>query len=175
MDHKKLLPQMMRLTLFLLLLVACGTSQPTLTPVPLAATLTPVPPTATFTPIPPTATLTPVPPTATFTPLPPTATSTPLPPTATPWPITILVELSKAQWNDPEKPLRLQVIEGKYPLVSGAELWAGSDLDVSEDWLTFPEGLAIDIGADGVVLKGKTYSEGTRLRVDEHGDLIESR
>jgi hypothetical protein len=62
MSHKRLLQHMMGLALVLLFLVACGTSQPTPTPVP--PTATPVPPTAT--PVPPTAT--PVPPTATPTP-----------------------------------------------------------------------------------------------------------
>jgi len=83
MNHKRLLPQMTGLTLVLLFLVACGTPQPTPTPVPPTATPTPVPPTATLTPVPPTATSTPVPPTATLTPVPPTATPTPVPPTAT--------------------------------------------------------------------------------------------
>jgi len=86
----------------------------------------------------------------------------------------VLIKLSKAQWDEPGKPLRLQVIKGEYKLVSGAELWAGSDLDVSEDWLTFPEGLAIDIGEDGIKLKGEVYSQGTRLRVDASGQLIET-
>ena len=52
MNHKRLLPQMIGLTLVLLLLVACGTSQSTTTPTPISptATPTPVPPTATPTP-----------------------------------------------------------------------------------------------------------------------------
>jgi formylglycine-generating enzyme required for sulfatase activity len=41
MNHKRLLPQMTRLTLVLLFLVACGTSQPTPTPVLPTATPTP--------------------------------------------------------------------------------------------------------------------------------------
>lgn len=80
MSHKRRLPRMMVFLLVSLLLAACGTSQPTATPVPPSHTPTPVPPTATATPVPPTATATPVPPTA--TPVPPTAT--PVPPTATP-------------------------------------------------------------------------------------------
>ena len=148
---------MFGLTLVVLLLVGCGA------------------PPATSVSEAPEATATPEPPTVTPTPVPPTATPTPVPPTATPWPITILIKLSESQWGNPGKPLRLQVIEGKYPLVSSAKLRAGSDIDVSEYWLTFPKGLAIDIGAGKVVLKGKAYSEGTRLRVDEHGDLSESR
>ena len=77
MNHKRLLPQMIGLTLVVLLLVACGTPQPTRTSVPPTAVPTPIPPTAIPTPISPTATPTPVTPTATPTPVPPTATPTP--------------------------------------------------------------------------------------------------
>jgi len=63
MNHKKLLPQVISLTLVLLLLVACSTPQPT--PVPPTPTPTPVPPTPTPTPVPPTPTPTAVPPTPT--------------------------------------------------------------------------------------------------------------
>jgi len=147
MKSKKLATQVIGLVLVVLCSVACGVLQPSPTTVP--PTATPIPPTD--------------------TPISPTATPAP-----TPWPITALIKLSKAQWDEPGKPLRLQVIEGKYKLVSGAELWAGSDTDVSEDWLTFPEGLAIDIGDDGIRLKGKVYSQGTRLRVDATGQLIET-
>jgi hypothetical protein len=63
MNGKRLLRQMLGLTLVVLLLVGCGGA-----PAEPTATLTPVPPTATLTPVPPTATLTPVLPTATPTP-----------------------------------------------------------------------------------------------------------
>jgi uncharacterized protein (DUF885 family) len=96
MNHKKLLPQMISLTLVLLLLVACSTPQPT--PVPPTPTPTPVPPTPTPTPVPPTPTPTPVPPTPTPTP-PPTATHTPSPtspPTPTDIPSTEIPPLQRA-------------------------------------------------------------------------------
>ncbi len=74
MSLKKLLPRMIGLTLVMLLLAACGTSQPASTPDPPMPT--PIPPTNT--PLLPTPT--PNPPTA--TPLPPTL----IPPTVTPSP-----------------------------------------------------------------------------------------
>ena len=84
MSYKKLLQQVIGVTLVTLLLVGCGAPAATPmppTPTPVPPTATPVPPTPT--PIPPTAT--PVPPTP--TPVPPT-TPTPVPPTATPIPPT---------------------------------------------------------------------------------------
>jgi len=70
MSHRKLLQQMIGVTLVMLLLVGCG-----------APGSTPVPPTSTPTPIPPTAT--PVPPTLTATLPPPTPTLTPIPTSTT--------------------------------------------------------------------------------------------
>ena len=66
MSWKKLLPQMIGLTSVILLLAACGTSQPASTPdppTPISPTNTPLPPTPT--PVPPTAT--PLPPAALIT------------------------------------------------------------------------------------------------------------
>jgi len=78
MNHKRLLPQMIGLTLVLLLSTACGTPQylPSSTSVPPTLKPSPVPPTATNTLPPPTNTNTPVTPTSTHTPVPPTATPT---------------------------------------------------------------------------------------------------
>ena len=64
MNHKKLLLQMIGLTLVMLLLVACGAPQPAPTPTPVPPTATPIPPTPR--PVPPTNT--PVPPTPTTAP-----------------------------------------------------------------------------------------------------------
>jgi hypothetical protein len=77
MSLKKLYPRMIGLTLVMLLLAACGTSQAASTPDP--PTPTPIPPT--IAPLPPTPT--PLPPTP--TPIPPTATPSP-PPSETPVP-----------------------------------------------------------------------------------------
>ena len=79
MNRKRLLPQMIGLTLVLLLSTACGTPQSSPSP-----SSTSVPPTLTPSPIPPTATNTHPPPTNTNTLVPPTSTPTPVPPTATP-------------------------------------------------------------------------------------------
>lgn len=76
MNQMKLSPRMIGLTLIMVLMVACTTSQPESTPIPPAATSLPPTPT----PIPPTDT--PVPPTS--TPIPPT--DTPVPPSPTPAP-----------------------------------------------------------------------------------------
>ena len=76
-------------------------------------------------------------------------------------PDSLVIRLSQVEepWeSDPENPMQLEVLEGKYPITSGAELWAGSSIRVSEDWMTFPVGLVID------------YAEGTRLRVDTEGN-----
>jgi hypothetical protein len=50
---------------------------------------------------------------------------------------------------------------------------AGSTLNVKEEWLSFPPGLAIDVGDGGVILKGKSYPDGTKLLVDPAGNLVE--
>ena len=67
MNNKSFLLRTTVLIWVSLLLVACSTSQPTTTPIPLTAKFTSKPPTATFTSVPPTATNTPVPSTATIT------------------------------------------------------------------------------------------------------------
>lgn len=116
------------------------------------------------TPVPPT--LTPILPTATYTPIPPTSTVTPIPPTKAP---SVVIRLGPGKYG---QPLWLEVVEGDYKLVSGATLRAGSAIDVAEDWLTFPRGLAIDVEGGDIVLMGTTYSQGTKLIVDAQGKLI---
>jgi len=149
MSKKKVL---LRITLFLLLLLGCNFIQ-------LAPALTP-------TPSPPTTVSTLVPPTKTATPILPTATK--VPPTMEP---SIIIRLSKSSMSNP---IQLEVIKGKYKLVSGTELWEGSSISVREDWMTFPAGLAIQVGEGGVSLKGKRYSSGTMLVVDGQGNLVET-
>jgi len=118
------------------------------------------------TPVPPTATYTPVPPTATYTSIPPTSTATPIPPTRAP---SVIIRLGPGKFGEP---IWLEVIEGEYKLVSGATLRTGSAMDVTEDWMTFPSGLGIDVEGGDIMLKGTTYSQGTKLIVDTQGNLI---
>lgn len=84
----------------------------------------------------------------------------------------VLIELTER--NAPGKPLKLDVITGDYELVNGLTLQPGSSFWVHEDWMTFPSGLAIDVGEGGVTLKGKDYAEGTRLIVNDAGTLTVS-
>ncbi len=115
------------------------------------------------TPVPPTATYTPVPPTATYTSIPPTSTVTPIPAPS------LIIRLGPGKFG---KPLWLEVIEGDYKLVNGATLLTGSAIGVAEDWMTFPSRLGIDVEGGDIVLKGTTYSQGTKLIVDTQGNLI---
>jgi hypothetical protein len=90
-------------------------------------------------------------------------------------PDSVVIRLSQVEeaWeSDPENPMQLEVLEGKYRITSGTELWTGSSIRVSEDWMTFPAGLVIEIGTGGVTLKESDYVEGTRLRVDAEGNLV---
>lgn len=82
----------------------------------------------------------------------------------------VLIELREA--DDPGTPLQLDVVHGDYSLVNGLTLRAGSSLSVHEDWMTFPAGLAIDVGPGGISLLGEDYPEGKRLVVDEAGNLV---
>jgi hypothetical protein len=66
----------------------------------------------------------------------------------------------------------LEVVKGDYQLTSGATLRAGSAVGVSEDWLTFPRGLGIDVTGGEITLKGTTYPAGTKLIVDKQGNLV---
>jgi len=171
MKKKRLIVQVSSLFLVMLFINGCGalssTPPPTPTsPPPPTSTFTPVLPTATFTPVPPTATFTPVPPTATFTPVPPTLTATPVPPTKAP---SVLIRLGPGKYG---KPLWLEVVAGQYKLTSGATLLAGSAIGVSEDWMTFPPGLALNVEGGEITLKGTTYPQGTKLLVNAQGNLI---
>jgi hypothetical protein len=102
------------------------------------------------------------------TPTPVLPTATKVPPTMEP---SIIIRLSKSSMTNP---IQLEVIKGKYKLVSGTELWEGSSISVQEDWMTFPPGLAINVGEGGVSLKGKKYPSGTMLFVDEQGNLVKT-
>jgi hypothetical protein len=101
-----------------------------------------------------------------LTPIPPTTTK--IPPTVGPL---VIIRLSKSSMSNP---IQLEVIKGKYKLVSATELWEDSSISVQEDWMTFPAGLAIQVGEGGVSLKGKRYSSGTMLVVDGQGNLVET-
>lgn len=85
---------------------------------------------------------------------------------------TLVITLSTI--DDPATPLELTVASGDYQLVNGATLREGSVVRVVEDWLTFPPGLAIDVGAGGVTLDGIRYEEGARLLTDADGALSEA-
>lgn len=67
--------------------------------------------------------------------------------------------------------LRLEVLKGKYKLASGTTLWTGSKVYVQQDRLTFPAGLVVRIGLGGATLRGHSYAEDAKLRVDEKGAL----
>lgn len=94
-------------------------------------------------------------------------TVTKAPPTMEP---SIIILLSKSSMSNP---IQLDVIKGKYKLVSGTELWEGSSISVQEDWMTFPAGLEIQVGDGGVTLKGKKYPSGSILFVNEQENLVE--
>ena len=66
----------------------------------------------------------------------------------------------------------LNVISGNYKLVNGTTLKAGSEMFVLEEWMTFQEGLHIDVGKGGIALKGDFYSEGEKLLVNQGGKTV---
>lgn len=111
-------------------------------------------------------TIPPVPTTEISTAIPPIPTVTPVPPTKTP---SVLIRLGPGKFG---KPLWLEVLEGHYKLTSGTTLTGGSAVGVSEDGMTFPPGLTIDVGGGKITLKGTTYPQGTKLLVDSQGTLI---
>jgi len=165
MTNRRLWQQVFGLMLIVLFLTGCGEAlaEPTAAPTPVPPTAEPTAtPTSTPTSEPPT----PIPPTATYTPIPPTFTVTPIPTTKAP---SVLIRLGPGKFG---QPLWLEVVVGDYKLVSGATFGAGSAFDVAEDWMTFPPGLAIDVAGGDIVLKGATYSQGTKLIVDAQGNLI---
>ena len=137
------------LLLMALTIIACGIfSMPNPTPEPSQPTGIPE------------AMPTPVPPTVTLTSIPPTVTSEP----------SVIINLGPGRFG---KPLWLEVVKGDYKVTSGATLRAGSAIDVFEDWLSFPPGLAINVEGGEITLKGTTYPPGTKLLVGNQGNLIE--
>ena len=141
------------------------TATPTATPMPVLPAATPTPgPTATALS---TNTPTPVPATNTPTPVPATNTPTSVPPTKAPT-YSHIISLGPGRFG---KPMWLEVIKGEYKLVNGATLLTGSAIDVYEDWLTFPAGLAINVVEAEITLKGTTYPSGTELVVNSQGGL----
>jgi hypothetical protein len=108
-------------------------------------------------------------PEATLTPAEPTVTPTTVPPTAT-YESSVIITLGPGRFG---KPLWLEVVKGSYQITSGATLKTGSAMDVHEDWLTFPHGLAINVEYGDITLKGKTHTQGTKLIVDSQGNLVE--
>jgi len=83
----------------------------------------------------------------------------------------VVIALSPGKY---EKPLGLDVVAGDYKLVSGTELWTGSSISVYEDWLTFPPGLVIQVEDGSITLKGKIYTSGTKLIVNQDGLILPS-
>ena len=67
----------------------------------------------------------------------------------------------------------LNVMTGKYKLINGTTLKAGSEMFVLEKWMTFQTGLKIDIGKGGITLKDKFYSDGTKLSVNTSGKIVQ--
>jgi hypothetical protein len=59
-------------------------------------------------------------------------------------------------------------------LTNGVTLLAGSAIGVYTEWLTFPSGMAIEIGDGGLELMGVSYDAGTQLVVDTSGNLVPS-
>ena len=66
----------------------------------------------------------------------------------------------------------LNVITGKYKLVNGTTLKAGSEMFVLEKWMTFQAGLKMDVGKGGITLKDKFYSDGTKLYINDSGKIV---
>lgn len=95
-----------------------------------------------------------------------TATATSIPATEEP---AIVIRLGPGKFAEP---IWLEVISGDYKLTSGDTLLAGSAIGVYTEALTFPTGLVIEIGDGGLVLMGVSYDAGTRLVVDEAGNLV---
>ena len=162
MNHKKLLPQMIGLTLVMLLLVACGTPQPAATPTPKPATSTPVPPTPT--PIPPTPTL--VPPTP--TPIPPTPT--PVPPTPTPIPQAVASTLEEAlNAGDVDAAMALFTADAVVKLVPALPPGSPDTFTGAEEiraWFEELVAMNFEIGIEVLQVEGDTVTTRTSTWVD---------
>lgn len=89
--------------------------------------------------------------------------------TPTPLPITIRVRMDD---NPKNGEINIEVLEGEYQLAYGTTLRTGSNIWEEEQYLVFPVGLAIEVGPNGLTLKGKNYSEGTLLYVDKEDHLM---
>lgn len=87
----------------------------------------------------------------------------------TPLQITIRVRMDDNQKNGE---INIEVLEGDYQLVYGTTFRAGSSFWEEEQYLVFPVGLAIEVGPNGLTLKGKNYPEGTLLYVDKEDHLM---
>lgn len=82
----------------------------------------------------------------------------------------ILIKLSPGKFG---YTMWIDVISGDYKLISGATLRAGSSAGIEESWMTFPTGLSIDVEGGNITLMGTTYPSGTKLFVNDQGDLIQ--
>ena len=89
--------------------------------------------------------------------------------TPTPLPITIRVLMDD---NPKNGEINIEVLEGDYQLANGTTLWTGSSIWAEEQYLTFPVGLAIEVGPAGLTLKGVKYSGDTTLFVDRENHLM---
>jgi hypothetical protein len=96
----------------------------------------------------------------------PTATITPIPPTPEP---SILIQLGPGKFG---KAMWVDVLRGDFVMASGATALTGSSLGVNENWMTFPPGMAIDVVGTTVTLKGTAYPDGSKLIVDQAGNLV---
>ncbi len=91
--------------------------------------------------------------------------------TATPTllPVTIRVLMDD---NPKNGEINIEVLEGDYQLANGTTLWSGSKIWAEEQYLTFPVGLAIEVGPAGLTLKGVKYPGGTTLFFDRENHLM---
>jgi hypothetical protein len=95
-----------------------------------------------------------------------TATATSIPAVQEP---TIVIRLGPGKYA---QPIWLEVLTGEYKLTNGVTLLAGSAIGVYTESLTFPSGMAIEIGDGGLELMGVSYDAGTQLIVDSSGNLV---
>jgi hypothetical protein len=84
---------------------------------------------------------------------------------------TIVIRLGPGKYA---QPIWLEVLTGEYKLTNGVTLLAGSAIGVYTESLTFPSGMAIEIGDGGLELMGVSYDAGTQLVVDSSGNLVPS-
>ncbi|MDP1544381.1 MAG: hypothetical protein Q8L87_00040, partial [Anaerolineales bacterium] len=82
---------------------------------------------------------------------------------------TIVIRLGPGKFA---QPIWLEVLTGEYKLTNGVTLLTGSAIGVYTESLTFPSGMAIEIGDGGLELMGVSYDAGTQLIVDSSGNLV---